>query len=130
MLKELVTKLNDIVLKGKVNKLNTTILFMICYENGRFMGKDIFDNTKYEIENDANDGIYFPYMIYECDGTIYTYDIMYDIATNEEINSYITKWEIINFIDDHIDELLEKDRVIVGTTNQITGKTKRYKKIF
>lgn len=130
-MKELITKLNDVVLKGKVNKLNTTILFKICYENGKFVGRDIFDDTKYELGNDSFTGdIYFPYMVYESDGTIYTYDIMYDIASNEEIISYMTKWEIINFVENHIDELLEKDRAIVGTNNKTTGKTKKYKKIF
>lgn len=130
-MEELITKLNDVILKGKVNKLNTTILFKICCENGKLIGKDIFDDTKYELRNDSfTDAIYFPYMVYECDGIIYTYDIMYDIALNEEIISYITECEIINYVNSNIDELLEKDRVIIESKNNLSGDTKRFKKIF
>ena len=41
--------LNDTVIKGKLNDSNITVLFKIYYEDGRFVGKDICNNLRYEL---------------------------------------------------------------------------------
>lgn len=113
--------LNDIVIKGKLNDLNITVLFKIYFEDNRFVGKDICNNSRYELirkdiysngYDKKNNFIYFSPSIYEKDGNIYTYEIDFDIASVNEIESYKRKWDVINYVTENIDILLENDRVI------------------
>lgn len=113
--------LNDTVIKGKLNDSNITVLFKIYYEDGRFVGKDICNNLRYELirkdiySNDydkKSDFIYFSPTIYKKDENIYTYEIDFDIATMNEIEFYKIKWDVINYVTENIDILLENDRVV------------------
>lgn len=113
--------LNDTVIKGKLNDSNITVLFKIYYEDGRFVGKDICNNLRYELirkdiySNDydkKSDFIYFSPTIYKKDENIYTYENDFDIATMNEIEFYKIKWDVINYVTENIDILLENDRVV------------------
>lgn len=113
--------LNDTVIKGKLNDSNITVLFKIYYEDGRFVGKDICNNLRYELirkdiySNDydkKSDFIYFSPTIYKKDENIYTYEIDFDIATMNEIEFYKIKWDVINYVTENIDILLENDRAV------------------
>lgn len=113
--------LNNTVIKGKLNDSNTTVLFKIYFEDGKFVGKDICSNRRYELirkeiysngYDNKSDFIYFSPTIFEKDGNIYTYEIDFDIASINEIESYKRKWDVINYVTENIDILLENDRFV------------------
>ena len=111
-IEDIITKLNNVILRGKLNGTDRDILFKIYIENGKFIGKEIYTDKKYELNMNTfiDDGsIYFPYDIYENNGVIYTYEIMHDIPSITEVNEYLKKCQIINYVNDHIDWLLEND---------------------
>ena len=125
--------LNDTVIKGKLNDSDITVLFKIYYEDGRFVGKDICNNLRYELirkdiySNDydkKSDFIYFSPTIYEKDENIYTYENDFDIATMNEIEFYKIKWDVINYVTENIDILLENDRVVTINPKLDIGKNK------
>lgn len=111
-LENIITKLNNVILRGKINGTDKDILFKIYIENGKLIGKEIYTDKKYELNTNVfiDDGsIYFPYDIYENNGDIYTYEIIYDIPSVTEVNKYVKQCQIINYVNDHIDWLLEND---------------------
>ena len=58
-IEDIITKLNNIILRGKLNGTDKDILFKIYIENGKFIGKEIYTDKKYELNMNTFIHIYF-----------------------------------------------------------------------